>query len=334
MTVTAESKHHANGVSKPAEEYILIVCPKCGKQYQIEKCHIPKHTTLVATCRACRHCFPMLQAVKNTSFKIPTDHRQSADSGQTTRTIAVSLSKGGVGKTTTAVNLSAGLALAGFKVLLVDTDTQGQDGFVLGVKPKVGLTDFLMGIATVNEAIFRARENLWLLAGGKSLAAIRRMIDQKDFGGEYMLSEALAPLENQYDFVIVDTSPGWDQLAVNVLFYVREILVPVSLEAMSLQGLLKFLMSVSAINKFRKEIALKYIVPTFLDDRVNSPAKILGKLHQLYGGSVCPPIRYHAGFAESPAFGQTIYEFDPGSCGAEDYRELVRRVADNDSLLR
>ena len=103
---------------------------------------------------------------------------------------------------------------------------------------------------------------------------------------------------------------------------------------MALHGLTEFLKSVSAIQKYRKEVSVKYILPTFLDKRVNSPSKILYKLRQLYGNLLCKPIHYNAGFTDAPAFGQSIYEFAPGSNGTEDYRELVRKVANNDKLLR
>jgi chromosome partitioning protein len=266
------------------------------------------------------------------------DAHESEEKGSnvnsTTRTIAVSVSKGGVGKTTTAVNLSAGLALSGFKVLLVDTDTQGQDSYMLGAKPTAGLTELLTKELDKNKTILQARKNLWLLAGGKSLAGVKRIIDRKDFGGELTLTEVLTPLESHFDYIIIDTSPGWDPLTVNVLFYVKEVLVPVALEFMALQGLLEFLKSLSSIQKYRNDVSLKYILPTFLDKRVSSPEKILDKLIELYNYHVCLPIRYNAGFTDAPAFGQTIYEFSPGSNGAADYKELVRKVAGDSGLLR
>ena len=110
--------------------------------------------------------------------------------------------------------------------------------------------------------------------------------------------------------------------------------MPVALEVMALQGLVEFLKSLSSIQKYRKEVSLKYILPTFLDKRISSPTSILNKLKQLYGDYVCEPIGYNANFADAPAFGQTIYEFAPGSPGADDYRDLVRRVAEDNTLLR
>ena len=311
----------------PGKQSVTITCQKCKKRYEIDKHRIPAKGKVLAKCKLCGHRFPMLYPVESVETSEIKDSK-------TARSIGVSLSKGGVGKTTTSVNLAAGLALSGHKVLLVDTDTQGQDSYMLGVKPKTGLTQLLLEDADPKELILQARENLWMLAGGKSLAGVKRYINQKDFGGEMTLTESLRPLEKDYEYIIVDTSPGWDPLTVNVLFYVKEILVPVSLEVMALHGLTEFLKSVSAIQKYRKEVSVKYILPTFLDKRVNSPSKILYKLRQLYGNLLCKPIHYNAGFTDAPAFGQSIYEFAPGSNGTEDYRELVRKVANNDKLLR
>lgn len=183
------------------------------------------------------------------------------------------------------------------------------------------------------EAIVQARENLWLLAGGRSLAGIKRLIDRKDYGGELTIAEALEPIESKYDYVVVDTSPGWDPLTVNVLFYVRELITPVSLEVMTLQGLVEFLKSLTAIQKYRSEVTLNYILPTFLDKRIKNPDSILDRLKELYGDYVCTPIRYNVRLSEAPAYGKTIFEYAPGSPGSLDYRELVRKVTGNPSLF-
>ena len=110
------------------------------------------------------------------------------------RRIAIALSKGGVGKTTTAINLAAGLARAGQRVLLVDVDTQGQVAKALRVQATSGLAEVMAGEAQLELAIVAVRQRLWLLAGGRSLAGLKRVIARKDFGGERLLAEALAPL--------------------------------------------------------------------------------------------------------------------------------------------
>ena len=125
-------------------------------------------------------------------------------------------------------------------MLLVDVDTQGQVSKSLGVEPQRGLAELATGDVPPQDAITEARDNLWLLAGGRSLAGIERLIVRKDFGGEQTIAETLARIDSAYDFVILDTSPGWDTLTVNALFYADEVLSPVSMEVMALQSLQDF----------------------------------------------------------------------------------------------
>ena len=259
----------------------IIVCPKCEKKHTVNLDTIKENAVpgknIAARCKSCGHKFPVAL-----DDLFAQDKEPAAESKSAIRRICVTLSKGGVGKTTTSVNLSAGLALAGYKVLLVDTDTQGQSSYILGTKPRAGLTELLTKELSPEECIIRARKNLWLLSGGKSLAGVKRIIDRKSFGAEWTMSEALKGLDHRYDYVIIDTAPGWDQLIVNVLFYATEVLVPVALEVMPLQGLAEFMKSLGSIQKYRKEIVLKYIVPTFMDTRVKGPEAIYTQLKKLY----------------------------------------------------
>jgi len=311
----------------------IIVCPKCGKKHNVNldtvKENAPSGKKIAARCKSCGQKFPVDLDRLFDQDKERTDEPKSA-----IRRICVTLSKGGVGKTTTSVNLSAGLALAGHKVLLVDTDTQGQSSYILGTKPRAGLTELLTKELSPEECIIRARKNLWLLSGGKSLAGVKRIIDRKSFGAEWTLSEALKDLDHRYDYVIIDTAPGWDQLIVNVLFYATEVLVPVALEVMPLQGLAEFMKSLGSIQKYRKEIVLKYIVPTFMDTRIKGPETIYAQLKKLYPEYICTPIRYSESLSEAPSYGKSIFEFAPGSTATADYRELVKKVTqDNRAAL-
>jgi chromosome partitioning protein len=242
------------------------------------------------------------------------------------RRIAISLSKGGVGKTTTAVNIAAGLARAGYSVLLIDTDTQGQAGRALGLQPEIGLAELISGDTSPEEAIQEARERLSLLAGGRSLAGLKRLIDRKDFRGEKALADGLEQLDSHYDYILLDTAPGWDSLTVNVLFYADEILAPVSMEVLTLTGLLYFQKSIEAIQEYRPELELRYVVPTFYDRRVKKSEEILAQLQTAYPEQLCSPIRYSVRLSEAPGYGQTIYEYAPGTTGAEDYQTLVERI--------
>jgi len=315
---------------------VIITCPKCARTYKVNPDVLKPFAdagkkNVLATCKSCKLKFPVSLAPLLTLEGEPIDPQRRLTS--VARKICITLSKGGVGKTTTSVNLGAGLALAGYKVLLVDTDTQGQSSYSLGKSPGAGLTELLTRELPVSECLVKARNNLWLLSGGKSLAGVKRIIDKKSFGAEFTLSEALSPLDHQFDFILIDTSPGWDQLIVNVLFYSTEVLVPIALEVMPVHGLSEFMKSLGAIQKYRSEIQLKYIVPTFLDLRIKGPKELYKQLRKLYPQQLCTPIRYNESLADAPSFGKTIFEFAPGSTASEDYRSLVRKVSGNESDL-
>lgn len=242
------------------------------------------------------------------------------------RKICIALSKGGVGKSSTAVSISHGLALAGKKVLLVDTDEQGQDAFLLGVKPEHGLAKVLNEEMKAEDAIYKARENLWVLAGGKTLSGVKRSIGRTDFGGEHTLSKALSCFEDQFDFVVVDTSPSWDTLTVNSLFYCTEILTPVSMEVLTLNSLGEFSDRLKSVQTYNTKLSHKYLIPTFWDGRVKKSKEILEQLKKYYSKPLCDPIKYCVRISEAAGFGKTIYEYAPSSTGAQDYQKTVERI--------
>ena len=242
------------------------------------------------------------------------------------RKIAIALSKGGVGKTTTAINLAAGLTRQDRRVLLIDMDTQGQAAKALGVQPAAGLAEMVIEGLEPDQALTEARQGVWLLAGGRSLAGLKRVIARKDFGGEQTLAEALAPLEGRFDLVLLDTAPAWDTLVVNALFYASEVLIPVSLEVMALQGMIEFVRALGPIQKYHPGLAMRYIVPTFMDRRVKKSDEILAQLRGYYPDLVCDPIRYNVRLSEAPGYSQTIFEYAPHSSGAQDYQLLTERI--------
>lgn len=246
--------------------------------------------------------------------------------GVAMRKICVALSKGGVAKSSTAVFIAHGLAMQGKKVLLVDTDDQGQDAFLLGVKPEYDLANVLNGKIKACDAVHEARKNLWILAGGTALSGVKREIGLKPIAPEQTLSNALKELEGTFDFVIVDTSPSWDTLTINALFYCEEVLTPVSLEALTLNSLVEFSERLKGVQAYNNKLKHSYLVPTFFDRRVKKSEEILKQLKKYYSEQLCSPIKYCVRISEAAGFGKTIYEFAPSSTGAKDYQNTVKRI--------
>ncbi|MBA3792453.1 MAG: ParA family protein [Rubrobacter sp.] len=242
------------------------------------------------------------------------------------RKIAFTNAKGGVAKTTTCVNVGAGLALAGYRTLLVDCDTQGQITKSLGIRAGEGLADLVQGDAGLDDVQIEARENLFVISGGGTLSGVKRMISRRDMRSELVLSEALEDLRG-YDFVLLDTAPSWDVLSVNCLFYVDEILIPVSMEVLALQGIGDFLGRVNEVQQYREGLLIKGIIPTFYDGRVKKSAEIMEQLERHFPDALWPAVRYNTRLSEAPGFGQHIFEYARRSNGAADYARLAQRLA-------
>ncbi len=252
------------------------------------------------------------------------------------RKIAIAMAKGGVGKTTTAVNLAYELASQGQRVLLVDCDTQAQVSKFLGVKPTYGMYEFVTGHdargAKVyrNDAIFPARENLWILDGGIKLVELKHWLGEQPREIRHKcLSQTLVPKNNRLDYLIFDCAPGWDVLSVNILMTVDEVLCPVALQGPALEGLKTFFGYLLSAQKQNKDLQLSYILPTMFDRRTRQSFEIYQKLKRLFAKQICHPIRHNVRLSEAPARGKTIFEFDRRAPGAQDYQKLSRRLIDD-----
>lgn len=249
------------------------------------------------------------------------------------RKIAIAMAKGGVGKTTTAVNLAYGLSQRGHRVLLVDCDTQGQTSTFLGVKPQYGLYEFVTGrdsngeFIPKREVIYPCRKNLWLLAGGIGLVELKNWLgEQPRDVRQTVLGKALLPKKGTLDYLIFDCAPGWDVLSVNILMAVNEVLCPVALQGPSLEGLKTFFGYLLSAQKLNKDLQLKYILPTMFDQRTRQSFLILKQLKRMFTKQLCDPIHYNVRLSEAPSRGLTIFEYRSKASGADGYRKLIERV--------
>ena len=242
------------------------------------------------------------------------------------RKIAIANRKGGVGKSTTAVSISHGLALAGNRVLLIDSDTQAHCSRLLGVNPDKGLAELIDGTATPSEAITEAREGLFLLAGSKKLELTIKDISQRKYRVEHVLTDVLQAYEGKYDYTIIDTAPGFSQFNINVFFYVREIGIPVSMEVLSIDGFKDFKSEIEVLKEYT-DVELRYIIPTFYDRRNSKSDQIIKQLKDNFGELVTKPIRFSVRLSECPAWGKTIYEYAGKEKVSSDYAYLSEVIS-------
>lgn len=252
------------------------------------------------------------------------------------RKIAIAMAKGGVGKTTTAVNLAHGLARLGRRVLLVDCDTQGQSAKFLGVKPAHGLYEFITGtdgngtVVPKNRAVFLCRRNLWLLDGGIKLVELKNWLgEQARDIRQTILGQSLLPKPGSIDYMIFDCAPGWDVLSVNILMATHEVLCPVSVQAPALEGLKTFFGYLMSAQRLNENLQLNYILPTMFDKRTRQSFEVFKQLKRLFSKQICSPIRYNVRLSEAPAHGKTIFEYSSRAVGALDYEKVIKRIEED-----
>ncbi|MBN1659593.1 MAG: ParA family protein [Anaerolineae bacterium] len=242
------------------------------------------------------------------------------------RKIAIVGFKGGIGKTTTCVNLGAAFALRGRRVLLVDTDTQANVSLSLGVDGyQKSLAEVLNRRAPVAEVVVPARENLDLIPASLGLfKAQQRMV--LEMAREEIFGEIFAGLDG-YDYQLLDCAPSATLLTVNAVAYVDEVFIPVSMEMLALAGARHFMRYLRDMTRLLGSGAvIRLIIPTFYDPRRRVSEMVLESLIKDFGSRVTHPIRIDTKLSEAPGAGQTIFEYAPGGRGATDYLRLADLV--------
>jgi chromosome partitioning protein len=247
------------------------------------------------------------------------------------RKVAIINFKGGTGKTTTVVNVGAGLAMRGKRVLLVDVDSQGSLAVSLGLKYKFSLADVLTQQITIQQARLHARPNLDLIPSDNSLLAAQRVM-ARFANWQDTVAESLASIEADYDFVLLDCAASLTPLNINALTYATEVFIPTQVEYLSLMGLGQVLENLARgrfPNQPRQTISdlgISLIIPTMYDVRKRQSRRLLAELRDTYGHHVSTPIRTNVRLSEAPSYHKTIYEHDPNCPGAFDYSRLVDTI--------
>ena len=255
------------------------------------------------------------------------------------RVIAIANQKGGVGKTTTAINLAASLAANDLKVLVIDSDPQGNTTTGLGVQKKPeGLTlyDALLGDRRLTDAITAtAFEGLDLVPADKNLigANIELIdLDQREF----RLRETLRPVRESYSFVLIDCPPALDLLTLNALIAADSVLVPIQCEFFALEGVSELMDTIDRIrDSFNHPLKIEGILLTMYDDRTNLTRQVAKDLRDFFGDEVFRTfIPRSVRLAEAPSYGKPILLYDVRSRGAESYIQLAKEILQNDQAIR
>lgn len=242
--------------------------------------------------------------------------------------------KGGTGKTTTSVNIAAGLAAEGRRVLLVDTDAQGNVAVSLDKKADKSLYHVLvMGLPlkTVTQTV---RDNLDLVPSNETLAAAELYLAGRQ-NRDRILKDRLAPSIQGYDFVILDCSPSLSLMNQNALVFAHNVLVPVACDYLSLVGVRQVLKTIRNVNQLlHHPVRLWGVLPTFYDARANICREAVETMQQHFGDRCLSPIRSAIKVKEAPAHGQTIFEYASGSTAADDYRAVVEQLIEEHEAQR
>lgn len=247
------------------------------------------------------------------------------------KTIAIANQKGGVGKTTTAINLSACLAELGNRVLVVDIDPQGNTTSGLGIekkKLKETVYNLLLGEVTLEKCIMDSVvNNLTVIPSDVDLAGAEIEligVDEKEF----LLKKIIDPIRTQYDFIIIDCPPSLNTLTVNAMTTADTIIVPIQCEYYALEGLAQLVHTIDLVQKrLNPELEIEGIVFTMFDARTNLSVQVVENVQKnlkeyVYKTMIPRNVR----LAEAPSYGLPITMYDTKSTGAEAYRELAKEV--------
>lgn len=248
------------------------------------------------------------------------------------RTIAMANQKGGVGKTTSAINLSASLADMGYRVLVIDLDPQGNATTGLGINARnlrYSVYDVLMRDAPMEDCVEATSiRNLFIVPTTIDLAGAEIELVPA-FSRELKLKRAIARVIDDFDFVIIDCPPSLGLLTINALAAATEIVVPIQCEYFALEGLGQLLRNVNLVQaNLNPQLEISAIILTMYDARTKLSDQVMREIRSHFGERVCKNIVPRSvRLSEAPSFGQPITVFDPTSRGAIAYRELAKEIS-------
>ena len=232
--------------------------------------------------------------------------------------IALANQKGGVAKTTTAVTLAHGLALAGLRTLLVDLDPQGHVAFSLGLDKSPGLYRLVCLEEPLPRIVRNARPNLDILASDKQTEKVKRMITLSDFR-EGILDDVLR--SSTYQAILLDMAPSLDVLHINGLVASDCVIIPTRLDALAVDGVKEILMTMGEVAQRGHPFQGYCVLPTFFDRTTRETLSQFKEITAIFGARVWPPVPQDTRVREASAYGKTLWEYSPDSPVMQGYHE-------------
>jgi chromosome partitioning protein len=260
------------------------------------------------------------------------DEAQAASGNPLPRVLAIANQKGGVGKTTTSVNLGAALAELGFRVLVIDLDPQGNATTGLGIDARnfeLSMYDVMMRDASLEDCVEpTSMKNLFVAPATIALAGAEIELVPA-FSREMKLKRSIESVLDDFDYVLIDCPPSLGLITVNALAAAGEVLVPIQCEYYALEGLSQLMRNVHLVaSNLNPRLEISTIVLTMYDARTKLADQVASEVREHFGSKVCRSvIPRTVRLSEAPSFGQPITTFDPGSRGAIAYRELAKEVS-------